>query len=157
LQQFANAHGNPSGRPYFSLDGSSPGSKEEWSRQRAKFYCPHGFTNVWERPALHGHERFKTDETSGKAIHLNQKPLDLLTMIIRASSDEGDVVWEPFGGLFSVSIAARRLRRRSFGAEIDSSYFQYGITRVRNEARQASLPIPNSDLSASRIASSDAP
>jgi site-specific DNA-methyltransferase (adenine-specific) len=103
---------------------------------RSKFNCPHGFTNVWDRNALHGAERFKLNGDSGKAIHLNQKPLDLVTMIIKASSDKGDVVWEPFGGLFTVCLAARNIERRAFGAEIDQTYFHYAVRRLIQESRQ---------------------
>lgn len=134
LQEFANIYGEPEGRPYFSLDGENPASEMEWSRMRAKFDCPHGFTNVWERPALRGSERFKVNGSSGKAIHLNQKPLDLMTMLIQASSDEGDMIWEPFGGLFSACIAARNIGRKSFGAEIDPTYFYYAVKRLTQES-----------------------
>ena len=103
---------------------------------RSQFSCPHGYTNVWDRPALRGTERFKLNGASGKAIHLNQKPLDLLTMIIRASSTEGDVVWEPFGGLFSACIAASDIERRAFGAEKDPTYFHYAVKRLTQESRQ---------------------
>jgi hypothetical protein len=133
MQEFANTHGKPEGRPYFSIDGEKPGTSEQWALMRSKFHCPHGFTNVWDRPALRGAERFKTDGASGKAVHLNQKPLDLLSRIIEASSDKGDVVWEPFGGLFSASIAAHRLERKAYGAEIDPSYFHFATKRLSKE------------------------
>jgi hypothetical protein len=139
MQEYANRHGDPAGRPYFSIDGTQPGSAEEWAAMRSKFNCPHGFTNVWERPALRGAERFKVNGDTGKAIHLNQKPLDLTTLIIKASSDEGDVVWEPFGGLFTACLAARNAARRAFGAEIDPTYFHYGVKRLIQESRQYSL------------------
>nr|WP_277988986.1 DNA methyltransferase [Ktedonosporobacter rubrisoli] len=139
LQEYANIHGDPAGRPYFSLDGKNPGSLEQWTRMRAKFSCPHGFTNVWERNALHGSERFKSNGDNGKALHLNQKPLDLMAMIISASSDEGDVVWEPFGGLFTACMAARSNGRRACGAEIDLTYFHYGVKRLMQEVRQYPL------------------
>lgn len=126
LSDFANQHGDQDGRPYFSLDGVKPVSQREWAKMRSKFNCPHGVTNVWERNALRGEERVKFD---GKAVHLNQKPLDLMKRIIQASTDEGDVVWEPFGGLFSASLAASQLQRRVFSAEIDSTYFQFGVQR----------------------------
>ena len=66
---------------------------------------------------------------TGRAIHLNQKPLDLMQLIIEASTDADDVVWEPFGGLFTSSLAARLAGRRSYAAEIDATYFQYGVSR----------------------------
>jgi DNA modification methylase len=50
-------------------------------------------------------------------------------MIIEASSDPGDVVWEPFGGLFTACLAAKQTGRRAFGCEIDPTYFQYGVSR----------------------------
>lgn len=134
LQRYANEQGDPSGKPYFSVDGVQPGTAEQWSGMRSKFHCPHGFTNVWERGALRGSERFKANGESGKAIHLNQKPLDLIEMIIRASSDQGDVVWEPFGGLFTACIAARISNRRAFGAEIDPTYFHYAMKRLTQES-----------------------
>ena len=134
MQEFANEHGKPEGRPYFSIDGKKPAAAAEWAAMRSKFRCPHGFTNVWDRPALRGAERFKLNGESGRAIHLNQKPLDLMSMIIAASSDTEDVVWEPFGGLFTACIAARRLKRRAFGAEIDPTYFHFGLLRLSENA-----------------------
>ena len=139
MQEYANRHGDPAGLPYFSIDGRSPGTAEEWAAMRAKFHCPHGFTNVWERPALRDAERFKLNGDSGKAIHLNQKPLDFMKLIIKASSDEGDIVWEPFGGLFSACAAARQIHRKAYGAEIDPTYFHYGMRRLSEEAFQHSL------------------
>jgi hypothetical protein len=127
LSAYANEFGNPSGRPYFSFDGLKSATADEWSSLRSKFRCPHGFTNVWRRNALRGDERVKT--ASGRAIHLNQKPLDLLKLIIEATSDPQEVIWEPFGGLFTASLAARQLQRRSYSAEIDPTYFQFGIQR----------------------------
>ena len=56
-------------------------------------------------------------------------PLDLMALIIEASSEAGDVVWEPFGGLFSACLAARQLGRKAFGAELDPSYFQLAIAQ----------------------------
>ena len=52
MQEYANAHGDPAGRPYFSIDGKNVGTGEQWAAMRSKFNCPHGSTNVWDRPAL---------------------------------------------------------------------------------------------------------
>ncbi len=139
MQRYANEHGDPDGRPYFVLNGDAPGTAEEWAGFRSKFNCPHGVTNVWERPALRGAERYTAKGISGKALHLNQKPLDLVSRIIEASSDEGDVVWEPFGGLFTGCIAAHRLGRRAFGGEIDPTYYYFAQSRVIQECSQHRL------------------
>ena len=132
LASYANEFGDPAGRPYFSIDGSNVATAEEWSRFRSTFNCPMAMTNVWSRNPLKGGERIKVPELSSKVAHLNQKPLDLMRLIIAASTNPGDVVWEPFGGLFSASIAARDLGRRSFAAELDSTYFQIGVNRCKD-------------------------
>lgn len=131
MAEFANEHGDPAGRPYFSRDGVSPLTFDDWVAMRPKFHCPMGFTNVWDRNPLKGAERIKVPEISGKAAHLNQKPLDLMRLILEASSDQGDVVWEPFGGLFSASLAAKQTGRRAFSGELDPTYFQLGVSRFQ--------------------------
>lgn len=144
LSDYANTHGRPDGRPYFSLDGEAPVTADQWARMRSKFKCPHGFTNVWDRNPVHGEERIRTE---GKAVHLNQKPLDLMARLVEASSDRGDVVWEPFGGLFTASLAAKRLGRRAFAAEIDPTYYQFATRRLLDANVQLQL-LPASEFSA---------
>lgn len=129
LARFANENGVSTGRPYFSLDGQKPISKQLWENMRAKFYCANGITNVWRENAVRGGERIK-DES--KCVHMNQKPLRLLEQIINASTDEGDVIWEPFGGLCSASIAAHKLGRKSYATEINPDYFEIAAERLNN-------------------------
>lgn len=129
MADYANRFGRPEGMPYFSRDGVAPMTAREWSEMRSIFHCPMGITNVWDRNPLKGAERVRVPHISGKAAHLNQKPLDLMRLIIEASSDAGQVVWEPFGGLFSASLAARLIGRRAFAGEIDPTYFQLGLRR----------------------------
>lgn len=50
LSQYANEHGDPAGRPYFSINGQHPVSGEQWASLRAKFTCDVGVTNVWREP-----------------------------------------------------------------------------------------------------------
>lgn len=128
---YANKYGNKSGAPYFSRDGEKPMSTAEWSKMRAVFNCPYGYTSVWERAALRGRERVKAPNNGSKSAHLNQKPLDLMMLIIEASSHPGDVVWEPFGGLFSASLAAKLAHRKAFACEVDPDYFRLGVNRFK--------------------------
>ena len=53
-----------------------------------------------------------------------------MNLIVRLSSDVGDVIWEPFGGLFTGSLAANELGRDSYAAEIDKRYFEIGKSRL---------------------------
>ena len=131
---YANKHGRPTGRPYFSIDGKRSLTGTEWASLRAKFSCDIGVTNVWNEPAMRGAERYKEDY---RCIHGNQKPLKLLERIIRASSDPGDVVWDPFAGLGSVEIAAIHTGRRCYGAEILPNFHALAYRRVQHEAQAA--------------------
>jgi len=130
LVAYANKYGNEKGRPYFSIDGVNVLSGSQWEQLRGKFYCEAGVTNVWQCPAVRGKERIKIDN---KALHPNQKPMSLMNRIIISSSDEGDVIWEPFGGLCSASIVAAKLGRKAFVAEANLSTYQYACSRLRNE------------------------
>ncbi|MBI3976640.1 MAG: site-specific DNA-methyltransferase [Chloroflexi bacterium] len=128
LAEFANTHGNPAGRPYFSVDGKRPLTPEEWARMRAKFTCRAGITNVWREPPLGGSERVKLGTRS---VHLNQKPLKLMEIVVEASSDANDVVWEPFGGLCTGALAAHNLKRQCVSAEIDRDFYELAVRRLQ--------------------------
>lgn len=136
LSEYANKYGKSSEKPYFSLDGKKPITRNEWERMRAKFKCPYGVTNVWNYPPLNGRERLKTGM---KALHLNQKPLKLLRLIIESSSDKHDVVWEPFGGLCSTAIACLETHRRCYAAEIDTEIFKLAASRLEKIEYQLTL------------------
>lgn len=120
LSKYASTHGNPAGRPYFSVDGKRSLSGQEWAKLRAKFNCEVGINNVWREPAVRGMERLKEKY---RCLHNNQKPLRLIEIAIRASTDEADVVWEPFGGLCTAAVAAHSLKRVCVSAEIISEYY----------------------------------
>jgi site-specific DNA-methyltransferase (adenine-specific) len=128
LAQFANSYGNCEGRPYFSVDGKNPVTADEWSKLRAKFTCPIGVTNVWRENQLRSSERIKN---GSKAVHLNQKPLELVKRTVEMTSDEHDVVWDPFGGLFTTAIASLELNRRCYSAENNTDTYEVGVERVR--------------------------
>jgi site-specific DNA-methyltransferase (adenine-specific) len=127
FSEYANAHGDPEGKPYFSLDGKKPLSGEEWGKMRAKFTCEHGVTNVWREPPVRGNERLKNGL---RAVHSNQKPLRLLELTLRLCTDIGDVVWEPFGGLCTCAIASYKMGRKCYSAEINNDVYQQAIARL---------------------------
>lgn len=122
--------GRKSGRPYFSLDGKTPITASAWNQLRAKWNHEHGVTNVWQEPPVHNGERIKVGSAY---LHANQKPLALLARQICACTDPGDVVWEPFGGLCSASIAAIRNGRVAHAAEINSIFFEPARARIEAE------------------------
>jgi SAM-dependent methyltransferase len=140
LAAYANAHGQPSGWPYYSLDGERPVTAKEWDALRYRWRHAHGVTNVWSRRPLHDEERLKGTlrraaprvykPTPASSAHLNQKPLEFMARLITAVTDPGDVVWEPFGGLCSASVAAVALGRRAFAAETDRTFADLAEERL---------------------------
>ncbi len=54
--------------------------------------------------------------------HPTQKPEKLFAKLILASSNKGDVVFDPFLGVGTTSVVSKKLGRRYFGIEIDKVY-----------------------------------
>ncbi|HKE97344.1 MAG TPA: DNA methyltransferase [Actinomycetes bacterium] len=128
LARYAARHGAPTSWPYFSLDGRTPVTAERWTGMRAKWHHAHGVTNVWRHGAVRGAERVRG--AGARVLHANQKPLALMERIVTASSDPGDVVWEPFAGLASATIAAARTGRDAYAAEIDPRCWAVAARRL---------------------------
>lgn len=129
MVEYANEHGDPEGKPYFAPDGENPVTADDWEKYRAKFDCPTGVTNVWEHSQVNGGERIQGDDG---AFHINQKPLELNRRIVNASTEEGDVVWEPFGGLCTGAVACKQLNREVYVAEIVDEFFEVAHERLEN-------------------------
>lgn len=55
-------------------------------------------------------------------IHPTQKPEKLLAKIILASSNKGDLVFDPFLGSGTTAVVAKKLGRRYCGVEVDEYY-----------------------------------
>jgi site-specific DNA-methyltransferase (adenine-specific) len=61
-----------------------------------------------------------------------QKPLALLERIIRASSNEGDIVLDPFCGCGTTLVAAQQLNRKWTGIDISRDAIEITAQRLRN-------------------------
>lgn len=146
LADYANTHGKAAGRPYFSQDGRRPMTAEEWSRMRAKFHCSTGVTNVWRQPQVGGSRRINGNrermQWKYKSLHGSQKPLELIATTMLATTDPGDVVWEPFGGLCPAAICAFRHQRVSHSAEIVPEFYQAAAERLKSCHQSLSLRKP---------------
>ena len=62
--------------------------------------------------------------------HPTQKPEKLLAKLILASSDEGDIVFDPFSGSGSTLVTAIKLNRHYLGVEIDPQYCVWAQQRL---------------------------
>ena len=62
-----------------------------------------------------------------------QKPLELYGRIIKASSNEGDMVLDPFCGCATTPVAAERLGRQWVGIDIWDKAHEVVVDRLKNE------------------------
>lgn len=62
--------------------------------------------------------------------HPSQKPEALLERVIKASSNPGDTVLDPFSGTFTTCAVAQRLGRASIGIELQEKYIKIGLRRL---------------------------
>lgn len=79
--------------------------------------------NVWNIPRV----RYRMPEYEQ---HPSQKPEALLERIIKASSNQGDVILDPFSGTFTSCAVAQRLGRKAIGIELQTEYFKTGLRRL---------------------------
>ena len=70
-----------------------------------------------------------------------QKPLALLERIIKASSNEGDVVLDPFCGCATTCVAAERLNRQWVGIDVSEKAFDLVKVRLHQEIQLGNLPM----------------
>jgi DNA modification methylase len=80
--------------------------------------------DVWQFSRVCG--TFK--ERIGK--HPCQMPEDLLELIIKTSSNQGDLVLDPFGGTGTTSVVAKRLKRNFITMEISKEYYDVILKRL---------------------------
>lgn len=62
--------------------------------------------------------------------HSSQKPEALLERIVKASSNEGDIILDLFAGSFSLGIVAKKLKRSYVGIEKSLTYCKLGKERI---------------------------
>ena len=81
--------------------------------------------NVWRMPAPS-----KDEKLYGK--HPTQKPVNLIARCLRASTNSGDLVFDPFSGSSTTGVAALSLGRKFIGCEADAGHVELSIKRLSN-------------------------
>ena len=71
--------------------------------------------------------------------HPTQKPEKLLAKLILASSNEGDLVFDPFLGSGSTAVTAKKLNRHYAGIEINPQYCVWAEKRLENATFDSSI------------------
>lgn len=81
-----------------------------------------GITDIWR----------DIDFYKEKRVHSTQKPLKLIQRLILASSNEGDIVLDPFAGSGSTAIASLQLNRSFITIEADEKYYNTVLQRIKD-------------------------
>lgn len=69
----------------------------------------------------------------GKKTHPTEKPIELNKIFISNSTNENDVVLDPFMGTGSCGVACKELNRNFIGIEIDERYFDIAKKRIEDD------------------------
>lgn len=75
---------------------------------------------------------FKTAESEGKSIHPTQKPVSLMSYLIKTYTNPGDLVLDNAMGVGTTGIAAAQCGRSFIGIEIDHDYYLEAKKRIND-------------------------
>lgn len=70
-----------------------------------------------------------------KLRHSHEKPEDLIEFLIRKSSEEGEVILDPFCGSGTTAVCARKLNRNFITFELEPEYIEIANKRLDNLAK----------------------
>ena len=117
-------------------------------KKRLENIRPHGKTGPSENYGKYNNERTRTiseDETYPKSIlkvcnanhndrvHPTEKPLELFSYLAQTYSLEGEIILDPFMGSGTTLRAAKDLKRRAIGIEIEEKYCEIAARRMSQE------------------------
>lgn len=95
--------------------------------------------NVW-----HDVNRMRTlngDQTrKGLENHICPLQFDIVDRLIERFTNPGELVFDPFGGLFTVPYRALKLGRRGRAVELSATYFLDGVPYLQAAEREMSMP-----------------
>jgi site-specific DNA-methyltransferase (adenine-specific) len=75
----------------------------------------------------------KINGKTQKLPHLTPKPLDMIERIIKASSNEGNLVMDMFLGSGTTALACKKLNRNFIGNELNKDFFQLSLNKINYE------------------------
>jgi len=81
----------------------------------------------WLLPICNGKERIRENGEKG---HPTQKPEGLLHRVVLSSTNQGDVILDPFFGSGTTGVVAKRLGRHFIGIEREDKYIKLAKKRI---------------------------
>ena len=106
----------------------------------------------WSLPICNGGERLKDE--GGDKLHPTQKPEALLHRILLASTQQDDVVLDPFFGTGTTGAVAKKLGRHFIGIEAEADYAEAAMQRIGRieKLADADLQLTQSPKAQPRVA-----
>ena len=77
----------------------------------------------------------KLKDDNNKTIHDTEKPIEMMEVLIANSSNELDIVLDPFSGLMGVGIGCINLNRKAIMIELGLKHFNIGKDRIINSIK----------------------
>lgn len=75
----------------------------------------------------------KVPNIIGNKKHPTEKPVELMEIMIRNSTNEWDIVLDPFMWAWATAIACKKLKRNFIGCEIDERYWEIATDRLKDQ------------------------
>jgi len=91
----------------------------DYNQVAQTFNTQMGLSDVWTDIDFYKEER----------IHPTQKPIKLIERLVLASSNEGDLILDPFGGSLSTGISCYKNNRNFISIEMDEDYYSKSVER----------------------------
>jgi site-specific DNA-methyltransferase (adenine-specific) len=85
--------------------------------------------DVWEFSSEKNRNR--VNGKTVKQFHMTPKPLDMIKRIIKASTNEGDIVLDLFMGSGTTAVACKELNRHFLGCDVNPDYVEYSLKRIK--------------------------
>lgn len=90
-----------------------------------KFNVKFGLTDVWDDINFY--------DRSIKKVHPTQKPMELIQRLVETSSNENDIVCDPFGGSGVTHYVCEKLKRQCVSCELSEEYYTNALKAMKND------------------------
>jgi len=129
----------------YSIYNKQPEKRDEGGKSRCGYIVDNSGRNGKNVSLQDKPKRFDVDNKNPKSIqrfstgrrqdlnHPTQKPIDLMTWLIKTFSNLETKILDPFGGSCTTAVAAKQLNRKCITIEIEEKYCEIGAKRLSQE------------------------
>lgn len=81
-----------------------------------------------------------TQSQKNRVQHVCPLQIDIVERVINRYSNEGETVYDPFAGLFTVPMTAIKMNREGYGCELNADYFRDGVAYCKEADAGRDMP-----------------